>query len=66
MGSEMCIRDRYGMAHDYVYGTEINKGVIMMCSKDNYYQEFMIQGDEYRDAKHGFLKRLDQYYQGRI
>ena len=28
----------YGMAHDYVYGTEINKGVIMMCSKDNYYQ----------------------------
>ena len=56
----------YGMAHDYVYGTEINKGVIMMCSKDNYYQEFMIQGDEYRAAKHGFLKRLDQYYQGRI
>jgi genome maintenance exonuclease 1 len=55
----------YGMAHDHVYGTEINKGVIMMCSKDNYYQEFMIQGDEYRAAKHGFLKRLDKYYQGR-
>ena len=56
----------YGMAHDYVYGTEINKGVIMMCSKDNYYQEFLIEGKEYRTAKHGFLKRLDQYYQGRI
>ena len=55
----------YGMAHDHVYGTNIDKGVIMMCSKDNYYQEFLIEGKEYRAAKHGFLKRLDQYYQGR-
>ena len=51
----------YGMAHDAVYGTEINKGVIMMCSKDNYYQEFVIEGEEYRAAKHGFLKRLDKF-----
>jgi len=52
----------YGMAHDAVYGTTINKGVIMMCSKDNYYQEFVIEGDEYRNAKHGFLRRLDKFY----
>ena len=52
----------YGMAHDAVYGTEINKGVIMMCSKDNFYQEFVIEGEEYRTAKHGFLTRLDKFY----
>ena len=52
----------YGMAHDHVYGTNIDKGVIMMCSKDGYYQEFLIEGKEYRTAKHGFLKRLDKFY----
>jgi genome maintenance exonuclease 1 len=52
----------YGMAHDFIYGTAINKGVIMMCSKDNFYQEFIIEGEEYRDAKHGFLRRLDGFY----
>ena len=52
----------YGMAHDIIYGTEINKGVIMMCSKDLYYQEFVIKGEEFREAKHKFLGRLDEFY----
>ena len=52
----------YGMAHDVIYKTAINKGVIMMCSKDGYYQEFIIEGEEYRNAKHGFLRRLNDYY----
>ena len=53
----------YIMAHNYVYKTEIQKGVIMMCSKDNYYQEFIIQGLEMRKYQHEFLKRVDQYYE---
>ena len=53
----------YGMAHDYVYKTTINKAVIMMCSKDNYYQEFVISGSEFREAKHKFLKRVTEYYE---
>jgi genome maintenance exonuclease 1 len=52
----------YGMAHDHVYGTQINKGVIMMCSIDNYYQEFIVEGEKFRYYKHEFLRRLDQYY----
>ena len=52
----------FGMAHDIIYGTEINKGVIMMCSKDLYYQEFVIEGEEFREAKHKFLGRLDEFY----
>ena len=52
----------YGMAHDAVYGTTIEKGVILMCSKDLYYQEFTIEGEEYRKAKHEFLRRLDHFY----
>ena len=54
----------YGMAHDAVYGTAIEQGVIMMCSKDGYYQQFVIEGEEFRKAKHDFLTRLNQFYGG--
>jgi len=53
----------YGMAHDYVYRTSINKAVIMMCSKDNFYQEFIIEGEEYKKYKHKWLARVNQYYE---
>ena len=52
----------YGMAHDAVYGTSIEQGVIMMCSKDGFYQQFMIEGEEFRSAKHNFLRRLNEFY----
>ena len=52
----------YGMAHDAVYGTTIEQGFIMMCSKDGFYQQFVIEGKEFRDAKHKFLGRVDEYY----
>ena len=52
----------YGMAHDAVYGTSIEQGVIMMCSKDGFYQQFVIEGEEFRNAKHNFLRRLDEFY----
>ena len=53
----------YGMAHDFVYKTAITKAVIMMCSKDNFYQEFVIAGEEYRKYKYEWLRRVDEYYQ---
>jgi len=52
----------YAMAHNYVYKTSITKGVVMMCSKDNYYQEFVIEGEEFKKYKHQWLERVDQYY----
>jgi len=54
----------YGMAHDAVYNTAIEQGVILMCSRDGYFQEFVIEGKEYREAKYEFLRRLDQFYGG--
>ena len=62
IGDYMLQMAAYGMAHDVIYGTQIEKGVIMMCSKDLYYQEFIIEGEEFRDAKHNFLRRVDEYY----
>jgi genome maintenance exonuclease 1 len=52
----------YAMAHDYVHNSKIEQGVIMMCTPDLYYQEFVVEGAELRRYKHEFLKRLDMYY----
>jgi len=53
----------YAMAHDHVHGSEIRQGVIMMCTPDLYYQEFIITDHELRNYKHKFLKRLDMYHE---
>ena len=52
----------YAMAHDYVHGSSIEQGVIMVCTPDLYYQEFKVEGAELRSWKHKFLKRLDMYH----
>ena len=53
----------YAMAHDHVHGSQIRQGVIMMCTPDLYYQEFIITDHELRSWKHKFLKRLDMYHE---
>ena len=53
----------YAMAHDYVYQSNIQQGVIMVCTPDLYYQEFKFSGLILRAWKHKFLKRLDAYYE---
>ena len=55
----------YAMAHNILFNTKITKGVIMMCSKDNYYQEFVVEGSEFQKYKHNFLRRVDEYYRHR-
>ena len=55
----------YAMAHNILFNTQITKGVIMMCSKDNYYQEFVIEGNEFQKYMHNFLRRVDEYYKRR-
>jgi len=60
---DYCLQlSAYAMAHNTVYGTDIQKGVVMMCTPDNFYQEFIIQGEELKKYKHEFLSRVDQYY----
>jgi len=53
----------YCMAHDYVYGSKIQQGIIMVCTPDLYYQEFKFSGADLRSWKHKFLKRLDMFYE---
>ena len=53
----------YALAHNYMHRTDIKKAVIMMCSKDNYYQEFVMEGAEMKKYMHKWLGRVSQYYE---
>lgn len=52
----------YAAAHNEVYGTKIRKGVIFMCSADNLYQEFIVEGNEFDDWTDRWFKKLEEYY----
>ena len=53
----------YAMAHNCVYNTDIEQGVILMCTPDNFFQKFTINGAEFRELKWEWLDRVDQYYE---
>ena len=55
----------YAMAHNILFNTQITKGVVMMCTKDNYYQQFVIEGEEFKQSMHNILRRVDEYYKTR-
>jgi genome maintenance exonuclease 1 len=52
----------YAMAHNYVYRTKIQTGVILMCSKDRFFQKFEVSDQEFVKYQHAFLRKVDQYY----
>jgi genome maintenance exonuclease 1 len=53
----------YAMAHDQIYKTCIDQGVILMCSKDGFFQKFTSTGQEFTKYKHKFLERVGRFYQ---
>ena len=52
----------YANAHNEVHGTKIRKGVIFMCSADNLYQEFILEGSEFDKYSNIWFNRVEQYY----
>jgi hypothetical protein len=52
----------YANAHNEVYGTKITKGVIFMCTADNQYLEFIVEGTEFQKYSDLWFRKLDEYY----
>ena len=52
----------YAEAHNKVYGTKIRKGVVLMCSKEFQYQEFIIEGEEFDKWRDKWWSRVEEYY----
>ncbi len=43
----------YAMAHDQIYKTCVEQGVILMCSKDGFFQRFIVNGKGQKEVKKG-------------
>jgi len=52
----------YAMAHNEVHGTNIRKGVILMCSKDYEYQEFILEPADFDYWTERWCERVSEYY----
>ena len=52
----------YAQAHNEVHGTKIRKGVIFMCTQDNIFQEFIIEGAEFDKYSTLWFKRVEDFY----
>ncbi len=53
----------YAMAHNQVYGTKIQSGIILMCTKDFLFQKFEVSGRDFVKHQHAFLRKCDQYHE---
>jgi genome maintenance exonuclease 1 len=56
----------YATAHDFIYGTRIEQCVIMMCTPDLFYQQFVLNGSRFRQYKWLWLWRLSEYYKKKM
>jgi len=52
----------YALAHNEVHGTNIRKGVILMCSKDMEYQEFILKPQDFDMWVDRWCNRVSEYY----
>jgi len=52
----------YATAHDCIYNTKIEQGVILMVTPQNFFQRFIINGSQFREYKWKWLEKVDQYY----
>ena len=52
----------YATAHDCIYNTNIEQTVILICTPDNFFQRFIVNGQRFKHYKLEWLKRVDRYY----
>ena len=54
----------YILAHNEVYGTDIRKGVIFMCSRAFDYQEFRLENKDFNRYQDLWLNKVEEYWRG--
>tara|TARA_B100001094_G_scaffold333443_1_gene412391 strand:- start:3939 stop:4616 length:678 start_codon:yes stop_codon:yes gene_type:complete len=52
----------YALAHNEVYGTDINTGLIFIVSHSGKYQEFVVEQSEFKHYTDIWLNKVEQYY----
>jgi genome maintenance exonuclease 1 len=53
----------YALSHNEMYGTDISRGVVMIATRDAKYQEFIIEGDEFKHYETMWANKVCAYYE---
>ena len=52
----------YSLAHNVVHNSKITQGIVLLCTVDNLFQDFRIQGKKLEEYQNKFLEKVEQYY----
>ena len=52
----------YSIAHDKMFGTNIESTEILMCTPNLMFQNFEFKGEEFQNLKREAMNRVEQYY----
>ena len=52
----------YSLAHNVVYNSRITQGIVLLCTVDNLFQDFRIQGAKLEEYQNKFLEKVEQFY----
>ena len=55
----------YSLAHNIVYNSRITQGIVLLCTVDNLFQDFRIQGIKLEEYQNKFLEKVEQFYHQR-
>ena len=56
----------YSLAHNKVYGSNITQAAILLCTKDNIFQRFIIDGERLINYQNQFMGKVEKFYSQRI
>ena len=51
----------YSLAHNIIYNSKITQGVILLCTVDNLFQDFKIEGEQLIQFQNKFLEKVEQF-----
>ena len=55
----------YSLAHNVVHNSKITQGIVLLCTVDNLFQDFRIQGIKLEEYQNKFLEKVEQFYHQR-
>lgn len=63
IGDYFCQLSAYSAAHNELYGSEIETGVIFMVARDCTFKEFVVTGDEFKGHMNKWWDRVTTFYE---
>jgi len=57
-----CQLSAYALSHNELFKTKIETGVVLLCTQNLEYQEFVIEGDEFHHWANEWWNRVEKFY----